>query len=52
MKTRLLSNKEMSSEYIESARQLSRLKCSGFIAEEIYAAQIELMAADVVPGVD
>ena len=48
----MFSNKEMSSKYIESARQLSRLKYSGFIAEEVYAAQIELMAADVVPDVD
>ena len=38
----------MSSEFIESARQLLGLKFSGFITEEIYITQIALMAADVI----
>ena len=40
--THLLSNKEVSSKFFESARQLSGLKCHGFITEEAYAAQIVL----------
>ena len=39
----------MSSEFLEIGRQLSGLKCSGFITEEAYAAQIALIVADVVP---
>ena len=38
IKTHLVLNKKVSTKFFGSARNLSRLKCNGFITEKAYAA--------------